>query len=107
MNDECVELLGREFTAEARETIYRHVMRPHDLPDFKTGKFTVRQFDGMDGCWCDVATDVSGEEALRVWSDRTKDGTEKIKFADIDYYRIFPSDTHMVWDGSEGREMFR
>jgi hypothetical protein len=38
---------------------------------------------------------------------KTANGTKAVKFSEIDYYRIFPADTAMVWDGSEGREMFR
>jgi hypothetical protein len=80
-----------------------------DPTDFSTGKFIVRQFDGMDGCWCDLpeATNVTGEVALRAWSAKTERGTKRVRFDEIDYYRIFPSDTRMKWDGSEGREMFR
>lgn len=90
-----------------QETLYRNVMFPIDLPDFTVGKFTVRCWDGMDGCWCDVAKDVTGAEALEVWCMKTANGTKAVKFSEIDYYRIFPADTAMVWDGSEGREMFR
>jgi hypothetical protein len=63
----------------------------------------------MDGCWCDCseATSVTGDVALQKWSKETKGGTEKVNFSQIDYYRIFPADTKMAWDGREGREMFR
>ncbi len=74
-----------------------------------TDKCTVRLWDGMDGAWCDVdeATGVSVDEALKVWMDRTSNGTKAVSFQDIDYYKIFPADSRMEWDGSEGREMFR
>jgi hypothetical protein len=70
-------------------------------------KFTVRQWDGMDGCWADCVTDVDRDEALRVWAEYTKSGTQRTSYHDIDYYRIFPADTKMLWDGSDGQEMFR
>lgn len=85
--------------------LYRRVMGPFDFTKHKT--FIVRVWDGMDGCWTDCTGEVDRDEALRVWADRTKNGTEATKYADIDYYMIFPGGTRMNWDGSEGREMFR
>lgn len=87
--------------------LYVKVMGPsHDvnLAD-PTAKFIVRLWDGMDGCWCDCTGAVSAREALEVWGERTKNGTEKIKFAEIDYFCIFPADTRMFWNGDN--EMFR
>ena len=88
---------------------YKEVMG--EDPGLITGvnHFTVRLWDGMDGCWCDCseATNVLPVKALRVWNEKTSNGTKKIRFAEIDYYRIFPADTKMEWDGSEGKEMFR
>ena len=67
--------------------------------------FVVRLWDGMDGTWIDVSKPVGHAEAERIWNQRTKNGTEKTCYDDIDYYRIFAADTHMMW--SEGREMCR
>lgn len=87
------------------EVLYREVM---STPvDFSAGLFIVRQWDGMDGCWTDCTEAVSAGEALVDWSKRTARGTQKISFREIDYYRIFPADTRMKWDGTEGHEMFR
>lgn len=61
--------------------------------------FTLRLWDGMDGCWCDVVADVDLAFALREWCKRTDDGTRATSFSDIDYYRIFPADTRMLWSG--------
>jgi len=99
----------REDREEYVEKRYRLVMAGSMESDLFTAnaKFTVRLWDGMDGCWCDCAKDVSKEEALKVWADRTKNGTEKVSFSEIDYYRIFPGGTRMKWNGDEGREMFR
>jgi hypothetical protein len=86
------------------EALYTKVMRP--APDLFTAntKFTLRVWDGMDGCWCDCVT---GDKlhVLTHWAERTHNGTEKTKFADIDYYCIFPADTRMLWSGDN--EMFR
>ena len=76
--------------------------------DFSSdGKFTVRIWDGMDGCWTDVVAGVDAEAALATWLQKTAGGTRNVRFDEIDYYRIFPVDTRMVWDGGPGREMFR
>lgn len=85
--------------------IYRRVMAVPDLTKHET--FIVRQWDGMDGCWTDCTGEVSRDEALRVWAKYTADGTRNIKYAEIDYYQIFPGGTRMVWDGSDGAEMHR
>jgi hypothetical protein len=62
-------------------------------------RFTVRVFDGMDGCWCDVVANVDLETALRRWCTETANGTTKIRFAEIDYYCIFPANVQMLWSG--------
>lgn len=72
-----------------------------DLSDL----YVVRLWDGMDGIWMDVTKPVSKAEADRIWNENTKDGTEKIDYKDIDYYRVFPADTTMLY--SHDREMFR
>jgi len=89
--------------------LYTKVMgRPRDLNfDDTSARFIVRQWDGMDGCWCDCTGAVDAKKALEEWIKYTRGGTEKKTFADIDYYRIFPAGTRMIWDGSDGGEMFR
>lgn len=57
--------------------------------------FIVRLWDGMDGIWMDVSEPVSKAEADRIWNEKTKNGTEKTKYDDIDYYHVFPADTVM------------
>lgn len=71
--------------------------------------FTVRQYDGMDGCWCDLpeATGVTAKRALETWMRKTKNGTEKTSFDHIDYYAIFQAETKMQWDGGPGGELHR
>ena len=87
-------------------TLYVRVMG-HTIDFTKHETFIVRLWDGMDGCWCDSTGEVGRDEALRVWAEKTKNGTEHTKYADIDYWAIFPGGTRMIWDGSEGNEMFR
>ena len=58
-------------------------------------KFIVRLWDSFDG-WIDVTGPVPKAEADRVWNERTNNGTCKTKYADGDYYAIFPADTRML-----------
>jgi len=81
------------------KTLYTRVMGPSHELDAATS-FTVRVYDGMDGCWCDVVAGVDLAFALRAWCERTADGTKQTCYADIDYYRIFPADTKMLYSGA-------
>lgn len=67
--------------------------------------FIVRLWDGMDGTWTDVSTPCVRRAADMIWDELTKGGTEKTRFEDIDYYKVFPADTVMLY--SHDREMFR
>jgi hypothetical protein len=95
------------MTAETEELgrLYNKVMGEYH--DWAKGTFIVRQWDGMDGCWTDCTKDVSAEEALNAWSRYTARGTRAVSYDQIDYYKIFPGSTRMLWDGSKGRELFR
>jgi len=62
-------------------------------------RFIVRLYDGMDGYWSDVSRYVSREEADRIWMEKTKNGTEKTSYEDIDYFKIFPANTMMLYTG--------
>lgn len=64
--------------------------------------YVVRLYDGFDHQWIDISEPVSAEEAQRIWNEKTKNGTEKIGFNDIDYYRIFPADTKMLFSDGFG-----
>jgi len=35
-------------------------------------------------------------EADAAWSEKTDNGTKKTKYADGDYYKVFPADTKML-----------
>ncbi len=61
------------------------------------GLYVVRVYDGFDYCWTDVTRPVPLDEAKKVWNERTKDGTQNTKYADIDYYKIFPAGTRMCF----------
>lgn len=54
--------------------------------------FVVRLYDGFDNEWINVSEPVSKEEAQRIWNEKTNNGTEKTKFDDIDYFKIFPAE---------------
>lgn len=62
--------------------------------------FVVRLYDGFDNEWMDISGNVPREEAERILSDNTDGGIRNTTFDDIDYYRIFPADTKMIF----GRE---
>ena len=59
--------------------------------------FIVRIYDGFDYEWYDVSDAVSKEEADRIWNEKTNNGTQKTQYNDIDYYKIFPADTKMLF----------
>lgn len=90
-----------EFSGAIYKVILKRIEVTHiQEPIVEEEKFIVRLFDGMDGEWMDISLAVSKEEADKVWNESTKDGTEHTKFDDIDYYKIFPADTRMIYDGS-------
>lgn len=69
--------------------------QPRQEPS-STGLYVVRHYDGFDNDWMDVSKPIPWEEALALWNKETEDGTKKTRYRDIDYYKIFPSDTRMV-----------
>lgn len=56
----------------------------------------LRLYDGFDNLWIDVAKG-SEEKMKKLWNERTSNGTQKTSYGDIDYYRVFPVDTKMVY----------
>ena len=50
-------------------------------------------FDG----WIDVKSNLSKEEADALWNKYTHNGTRNTKYSDGDYYKVFPSDTSMIY----------
>ena len=63
-------------------------------------KFIVRLYDGFDNEWMDVSKPVIYEEAQKIWNKETKNGTQNTNFDDVDYYKIFPADTVMMFSFS-------
>ena len=90
---------------DIKELIAIYCRHMGDAPSRFTeaGRYVVRAWDGMDGCWTDCTGEVGRDEALRYWASHTDVGTHHASYSEIDYYRIFPADTHMLYDGSEGR----
>lgn len=80
------------------KALYERVMGASELRA-RDVKFTLRVWDGMDGVWCDVVSNVDLAFALREWCKQTENGTKRTCYADIDYYRIFPADRQMLYSG--------
>lgn len=105
--------VSKKLSLDEMKALYQSTTKLHHNVgmrfDDPKKRFTVRQYDGMDGCWTDLveAIEVEAEIALAVWVDRTEGGTRCVSYDHIDYYAIFPADTKMFWDGSPGREMHR
>lgn len=59
--------------------------------------YIVRLYDGFDNAWMDISPAVPKAEADRIWNEHTKNGTKNTEYEDIDYYRIFPADTRMIF----------
>lgn len=56
----------------------------------------VRQWDMFDG-WLDCTGPVTCTEADKIWNEYTGNGTHNTKYDDGDYYKIFPSNTEMIY----------
>ena len=59
--------------------------------------YVVRLYDGFDNIWMDVSKPLPYDKAKEIWMEKTKDGTKNTKFSDIDYYKLFPADTKMLF----------
>lgn len=64
--------------------------------------YVVRLYDGFDNHWLDVSEPVSLEKANAILMEKTDNGKRNIKYDDIDYYRIFPADTIMLFSSRVG-----
>lgn len=62
--------------------------------------FIVRHYDGFDNDWIDVTKPISKEKADAKLAELTNNGQKSTSFGDIDYYKIFPANTRMLF--SEG-----
>jgi hypothetical protein len=59
--------------------------------------YVVRLYDGFDHLWMDVSDPLPYDKAKEIWLEKTNDGRTRTKFSDIDYYKIFPADTRMLF----------
>ena len=64
--------------------------------------FIVRLYDGFDNQWMDITEPLSRIEADKVRLEKTHNGTKNTKYEHIDYYRIFPADTKMLFSDGVG-----
>jgi hypothetical protein len=64
--------------------------------------YVVRLYDGMDNQWMDITKPMTKAEADKVWNERTCNGTQKTSYGDIDYYKIFPAGTKMLYSNGHG-----
>ena len=62
----------------------------------KTDKYIVRLWDMFDG-WIDISGSLSKKDAEKLWSEKTHNGTRNTKYADGDYYAIYPAHTKMIY----------
>ncbi len=59
------------------------------------GLFILRFYDMLDG-WLGMSKPMSKAAADALWDKETSGGTKNAKYADGDYYCVFPADTRMV-----------
>lgn len=59
-------------------------------------KYILRLWDMFDG-WIDIKNDLTREEAMSMYAEKTCNGTRNTCYADGDYYKIFPADTRMIF----------
>lgn len=57
--------------------------------------FVLRLWDMFDG-WIDVGEPMTAEAAHKLWLEKTHNGTRNTKYADGDYWRVFPANTQML-----------
>lgn len=64
--------------------------------------YIVRLWDGFDGEWMDIGEPMPKFDAEQLAGDKNfaKLGKRDAGYGDIDYYKAFPSDTVMHFDGS-------
>lgn len=60
--------------------------------------YIVRLYDGFDNVWIDICDPCPYEKAKKIYDSKTDNGTKKIKYNDIDYYKIFESNTRMFYE---------
>ncbi|MCX9024684.1 MAG: hypothetical protein OIN85_01145 [Candidatus Methanoperedens sp.] len=64
--------------------------------------FVVRLYDGFDNQWIDVSGAVPRSKAEDILSEKTCKGTKNTNYGDIDYYKIFPANSRMLYSDGFG-----
>jgi len=65
-------------------------------PDYPVeGKVILRLYDWLDG-WVDTTGEIQRDEAVRLWNERTYNGTRMACYEHGDYFAIFPAGTRML-----------
>lgn len=93
--DKALATLSRSGTKARVKPKKARVSRGSGADRSRSGKFVVRLWDMFDG-WIDVTGPVSKKKAEKIWNKETDNGSRKTKYADGDYYAIFPANTKMV-----------
>jgi hypothetical protein len=75
------------------------------LPKQEPDLFVVRHYDGFDNEWIDVFGPDTKDACHEEWRKRTDGGTKSARYADIDYYKVFPADITMVNSEQGNREL--
>lgn len=77
-------------------------------PSEKEGLFVVRLWDGFDTLWMDVSEPMSRADAEKLCGDKNEArsgsgaGNRIGSFNEIDYYKVFPADTKMIFSYESG-----
>lgn len=99
MDDSLKDISFRADIVDLQKT-FDALSKAYDEWANKHDKYVVRLYDGFDNQWIDVSKPLSKEEADAVWKENTQNGTRNTSYGDIDYYKVFPADTKMLY--SEG-----
>jgi hypothetical protein len=96
---EC-DLLVAHGLLTAAQLLARH---PELLTADADAQWVLRHYDGFDNEWCDITQPLEATEAIRQYLEKTLKGTKWVGFNEIDYYRLFPADTKMVYSAHEDK----
>ncbi len=77
----------------------QRILERHRIIDSLEEKeeYIVRLYDRFDNLWIDITKNVSKQEAVAEWDEKTKNGIWNTKYEDGDYYCIFQSNTRMIF----------
>lgn len=87
-----------KYDKQKWQDLHTEIIRAQPKPEAKdplADRFVVRLWDMFDG-WIDITGAVTKAEADRILNEKTENGTKNTKYADGDYYSIFPANTRML-----------